>query len=410
MKKMLLVLKNEFRTVVLRKSFFISLFLIPVIASVVFAIFGTLGESEPTSQIAKIISSPAEEVKLEGVVDQSGLIKTIPADLAENLLQFADESAATTALQAGEINSFYIIAPDYIDSGNVTYLRTDFNPLGGMDKSDSLRQLIRFNLLADDPLLLERVEQPFNLEVTYISQQPVRDTGNFVNFLVPYIVIMLFYMVILTSASMMLSSITNEKENRTMEVLMTSVTPAEMLGGKIIALGLAGLLQTVVWSGYGYLVMMLSRGSSPELSSFPISPTLLVWGVVFFLLGYGVYATLMAGLGALAPNMREASQATTLVILPLIVPMFFINTLAEKPNSSLSLFFSLFPFTSPITMMGRLSSANVPWWQLALSIVLLLATVYLLVRAVAGMFRAQRLLSGQTFNVKLFINALLGKA
>lgn len=410
MKKMLLVLKNEFRTVVLRKSFFISLFLIPVIASVVFAILGTIGESEPTSGIAKIINSSTEEVKLEGVVDQSGLIKTLPEDLEESLIRFEDESAAKAALQAGEINSYYLIADDYLDSGEVTYLRTDFNPLGGMDRSDNLRRLIRYNLLADDPLLLERIEQPFNLEITYISQQPVRDADNFVNFLVPYIVIMLFYMVILTSASMMLSSITNEKENRTMEVLMTSVTPGELLAGKIIALGLAGLLQTVVWSGYGYLVMMLSRDNSPELSSFPISPTLLLWGVVFFLLGYGVYATLMAGLGALAPNMREASQATTLVILPLIVPMFFINTLAEKPNSTLSLFFSLFPFTSPITMMARLSSANVPWWQLAASIALLLATVYLLVRAVAGMFRAQRLLSGQTFNVKLFIKALLGRA
>ena len=107
--------------------------------------------------------------------------------------------------------------------------------------------------------------------------------------MVPYIVTMLFYMVILTSASMMLNSITTEKENRVMEVLMTSITPTQMLGGKIIALGLAGLLQTAVWMGYGYLVMMLSRSSVPELATFIITPSLLVWGMVFFLLGYAVY-------------------------------------------------------------------------------------------------------------------------
>jgi ABC-2 type transport system permease protein len=410
MNKMMLVLKNELRTVVLRKSFFISLFLIPVIATIIFAVFGVIGESEPTSEIAKIIASPEERIIIEGVVDQSGLIKTMPQDLKENLIQFEDETTANAALQAGEITSYYIIPADYLASGEVTYLRSDFNPLAGMDQSDALRALIRYNLLSNDSSLLKRINYPYNLEVTYLSQQPVRDTGSFANFLVPYIIIMLFYMVILTSASMMLSSITNEKENRVMEVLMTSVTPTELLAGKIIALGLVGLLQTVVWSGYGYLMLMLSRSGSPELASFPISPTLLLWGMVFFLLGYGIYASLMAGIGALVPNMREASQATTLVILPLIFPMFFINTLAQKPNSTLSLFFSLFPFTSPVTMMARLSSANVPWWQLAISIALLLFTGYLLVRAVAGMFRAQRLLSGQTFNLKIFVQALFGKA
>ncbi|TLN18092.1 ABC transporter permease, partial [bacterium] len=297
-----------------------------------------------------------------------------------------------------------------LSSGNITYIRTDFNPLGGMNRSGSLQGLIRYNLLEGEPLLLTRVNQPYNLDVSYISQQPVRDTGNFMNFMVPYIVTMLFYMVILTSASMMLSSITNEKENRVMEVLMTSVTPTQMLAGKILALGLVGLLQTVVWTGYAYGVMLLTRGSSPELASFQIAPTVLVWGVVFFLLGYGIYAALMAGIGALVPNLREASQATTIVILPLVVPLFFLSSLADKPNGPISLFLSLFPLTSPITMMARLSSANVPWWQLAISIILLVATVYLLIRAVAGMFRAQRLLSGQAFNLKLFLNALLGKA
>lgn len=409
MNKMLLVLKNEFRTVVLRKSFIITLFLIPIIGSVAFAIFGTIGSGQPTSAIGKLISSP-EEVKLEGVVDQSGIIKSMPAGIEKNLVMYQDEAAASAALQAGEIGSYYIIPADFLETGNVTYLRTDFNPLGGTNRSGTLQWLIRYNLLEGEPLLLSRIEQPFKLDVTYVSQQPVRETGSFVNFMVPYIITMLFYMVILTSASMMLSSITNEKENRVMEVLMTSMTPTEMLAGKIIALGLAGLLQTVVWTSYGYLILVLSRGSSTALASFQISPTLLIWGVVFFLLGYGIYAALMAGIGALVPNLREASQATTIVILPLVIPLFFINNLAEKPNGAVSLILSLFPLTSPITMMARLASANVPWWQLAISILLLLATVYLLIRAVAGMFRAQRLLSGQAFNLKLFVGALLGRA
>lgn len=409
MNKMLLVLKNELRTVVLRRSFFLTLFLVPVIASLVFAIFATIGEDEPTSMIARLVSSP-EKVKIEGMVDHSGLIQSMPEGMEKSLIRYPDEAAAGAALQSGQIAAYYIIPADFLTTGHVSYLRTDFNLLGGSSQSSPIHHLIRYNLLAGEPQLLARVEKPYTLEVTYISQQPVRDTGDFLNFLVPYIVTMLFYMVILTSSSMMLSSITNEKENRVMEVLMTSVTPTELLAGKIIALGLAGLLQTVVWSGYSYLMLVISRGGTPELGSFQISPILLVWGVVFFLLGYGIYAALMAGIGALVPSLRETSQATTIIILPLLIPLFFINTLAEKPNGPISMFLSLFPFTSPITMMARLSSANVPWWQLGISIALLLVTVYLLIRAVAGMFRAQRLLSGQTFSMKLFFDALIGKS
>lgn len=107
MEKMLLVLKHEFRIVVLRKSFFITLLLVPIIATIVFAIFGSLGGIEPTSAIGRIISSP-EEVKPEGVIDQSGLIKSMMAGIEEDLILFPDEAAANQALQAGQIGSFLL--------------------------------------------------------------------------------------------------------------------------------------------------------------------------------------------------------------------------------------------------------------------------------------------------------------
>jgi ABC-2 type transport system permease protein len=123
-----------------------------------------------------------------------------------------------------------------------------------------------------------------------------------------------------------------------------------------------------------------------------------------------LYASLMAGLGALTPNLRESSQVTTVIILPLIVPMMFISLLVEDPNGALAVGLSLFPLTSPVGMMTRLAATSVPFWQPVLAAVLLLGTGYLAIRAVAGMFRAQNLLSGQTPNIKLFFMALIGKA
>ena len=117
----------------------------------------------------------------------------------------------------------------------------------------------------------------------------------------------------------------------------------------------------------------------------------------------------MAGLGALVPNLREASQSTIVVIAPLMIPMFLINVLISDPHGGASTIMSLFPLTAPVAMMTRLSAGGVPFWQPVLSALLLAVTALLVVRAVAGMFRAQVLLSGQSFNRKMFFRALMGK-
>ena len=144
------------------------------------------------------------------------------------------------------------------------------------------------------------------------------------------------------SASMMLNSITNEKQNRVIEILMTSVTPAQMLTGKIIALGIVGLLQTLVWSGTGFVLLRLSGRTFEIPAAFQLDPVFLLWGLAFFVAGYAVYASLMAGVGALVPNIKEASQATFVLIIPLIIPLMLISALIQKPNGGLSVFLSLF--------------------------------------------------------------------
>jgi len=112
----------------------------------------------------------------------------------------------------------------------------------------------------------------------------------------------------------------------------------------------------------------------------------------------------------MVPNLREAAQATTLMIIPLVIPLMLISELVYTPNSGLALFLSLFPLTSPVAMMTRLSATQVPLWQALLAIVILGVTAIFLIRAVSRMFRAQNLLSGQPFKFKTFLAALLGKS
>ena len=410
MNKTLLVLKREFLTLIRKPSFLFGMFGVPLIGVAVFFIAAEIKKSGQAQSVLEGMVSGAQTIEIEGYVDHSGIIQNIPASLPSGtLLAFPDEAAARTALQAGEISAFYLVPEDYLASGEVIYVRPDFNPIGGSGQSDLFEWVLQVNLLEGDAALATLLNGPLYLEKTSQAPEPQRDEANVMTFFLPYAVTILFYVVILGSASLLLSSVAKEKENRVMEVLMSSVTPRQLLAGKITGLGLLGLLQTAVWMGTSYGLLKLSGETFSLPAAFQLPASFLVWGLIFFLLGFAVYASLMAGLGALVPNLREASQSTIVVIAPLIIPMFLINVLISDPHGIASTIMSLFPLTAPVAMMTRLSSGGVPFWQAALSALLLAVTAVLVVRAVAGMFRAQVLLSGQSFNRKMFFRALLGK-
>ena len=406
-----LVLKHEFITVITRRSFLFAIFGIPIIGALVFLVAGSLNKGSSAQNLLTELISSGPKVTAEGYVDNSGIIKVIPPSVPNGtLISYSDETAASQALADGKIAGYYVISADYLQTGKVTAVRANFNPISSAGQGSLLEWVIKVNLLGGNAQLATLLDGPTNLKVTSLSPAPQREESNLLTFFLPYAVTMIFYFIILSAASLLLSSVTKEKENRVLEMLMVSVTPRQLLTGKIIALGLIGLLQTVIWVGTGRLLLARSGMTFNLSSAFQLPASFLVWGVVFFLLGYAVYASLMAGLGALVPNLREASQVTILVIFPLIIPIFLLSVLINDSNGILATILSLIPFTSPVTMMLRLSAGSVPLWQTILSALLLAATAMLVVRSVARMFHAQTLLSGQTFSRKLFFDALLGRA
>jgi len=409
MNKTLLVLRNEVVTAVTRKSFLFTTIGIPLLAFLIFMGIGLVNRGgTPTGTGTE---TGATTQKAEGYVDQAGLIQTIPQGIPSGaLIGYPDEASARRALDAGQIGAFYIIPQDYVAEGTLYYVSPQAQPFGLGTQPGLMRWVLTVNLLGGDTELAARVRNPMEVWVTSLSPEASRDTDSMAAFWIPYAVTMIFYIVILMSASLLMQSVSKEKQNRVIEILMASVSPRQLLAGKIAGLGIAGLVQTLIWAGTGYTLLRLAGRTFSLPPGFDVPPSIWAWGVVFFLLGYAVYASLMAALGALVPNMREASQATFVVIWPLVVPLFFINVLIQKPDSALSVGLSLFPLTSPITMMTRLAASDVPLWQPLLSAALLLATAVLVVRAVARMFRAQTLLSGQAFSVKRFFAALMGRA
>lgn len=407
MKKIWLILKTEFINTVARPSFILTLFLVPLVA---FAVgwFSTLGTTETSEPVAAIVGTQ-KSGKPEGLVDLSGLVKDIPESVQSKFIPYSDINSARAAYTAGEIGAFYVIQADYLESGKVQYYRPDFNPLGGLENTGPLNELLAYNMLNGQSTLIARALDPMQLEVEYTSEQTAHNPDSAATFFVPYIVTFMFYIVIFGSASLMLNSITNEKQNRVIEILATSVKPVDLMTGKIIALGGVGLLQTIVWGLAGLLAMQLMGRSIPDVAAFHLSASFFIWGIIFFILGYLLFSGLMAAAGALVPGMREASQLTTFMVIPLVIPLMFINELATNPNGGLSLVLGLFPLTSPVAMMARITATAVPIWQPILAAVLLVATVAFVLRSAAGIFRTQNLLTGKVVNLKVFARALIGK-
>ncbi len=407
MKKIWLILKNEFINTISRRSFVLVLFLFPLIGFGV-GWFTTIGSRQTPASVQAIVGS-AISTKPEGLVDQSQLVKTIPEYLQDKFVIYESQEKAQNAFKAGTIDAFYVIEPDYLQSGKVKYYRNDFNPLGGLENTDSLTDLMTYSLLQGDAKLVSRTQNTLNLEVEYTSEQTARDPNSMATIFVPYIVTFLFYTVIFGSASLMLNSVSNEKQNRVIEILASSVKPIELMTGKIIALGGAGLIQVIVWSGAGLLILKVAGSEIPDVAAFQFPGSFFVWGIAFFILGYLIYGGLMAAVGAIVPNLREASQMTMFMIVPLIIPLMFITELATNPNGGVSIALSLFPLTSPVAMMTRLTATAVPLWQPVLTVMLLIGFVFFILRATAGIFRAQNLLTGKTLNLKVFALALIGK-
>jgi ABC-2 type transport system permease protein len=205
------------------------------------------------------------------------------------------------------------------------------------------------------------------------------------------------------TGSFMLQSVSKEKESRTIEVLLLSMRPRDLMLGKILGLCVVALLQILAWGG----VMLVFGGISVGgLSALGLPDGFFVWALLYFVLGYLLYASLLGALGALAPSMREGAQFTFLIMLPLFVPLMLSSAMIESPNGTLTVFLSLFPLTSPVTMITRLATGHVPIEQLLLGLVFLAITTYGIIIFAARFFRADTLLSFSALNFKRLVQEI----
>lgn len=378
-----------------------------------------VGRRQPELGLTGPVQSGPEELVREGFVDSAGLIDSLPGDVPAGLLaEYPDEARAMQALSQGEIAAYYLVPQDYLATGELIYVHPTLNPIATTgDQSWMIRRALLVTLLDGDAGLSDLIWNPMVLERRDLGAAQTGQSGDCshpgaecrdqpVLRLIPTFLLVFFFVALTNGASLLIRSVSREKQSRVVEILTSSMTPLQLMGGKVIGLGSATLLGFAAWMAAAGTALQRSGVMQSLPPGFAFPAGLLPWSVVFFLLGFALFASLMAGIGALVPNLKETTQASWLVMGPMLVGYMVGIFAIDAPHSALMVALSLFPFSSPMVMVQRLSVGGVPAWQPAIAAILLVAAVAFAARLAGRLFRAQNLLSGQSFSLRRLSAAL----
>jgi len=392
-KRALLIAKHEFAVNSRRAGFLIVTLAFPLLGALGLLLALNFGE-----RIAKGISElEVGELKQGiGYVDHTGLLSP-----RSGFIPYPDEATARAALLGGEIGTYLVIPADYLESGKglcYTRSRSPISTSPDSAVSSRARDFLLDNLLERegvDKKLKERLRSPASLIAMQVNERGEAQPLNIFGFMMPLIFAILLIMSIFTASGYLLQGVAEEKENRIMEILISSVTATELFTGKILGLGAVGLAQMAVWLTSSRLIAGIASLQLVAFQGAGIPAFTLASIILYFLMGYLLFASLMAGVGALGTTMREGQQIASVFSIVAAIPMMFMSLVMLNPDSALWLVLSYFPLTSPSMMLLRMAVATVPGWQMALSLTLLALSIPSSIWASAKVFRIGLLMYGK---------------
>lgn len=350
-----------------------------------------------------------------GYVDLSG--KLSPVDHVQldgealSLKSYPDLVAAQSAKSEGEIDAYLVVPTGYLHGEAVRYYG-ESDPTGKV--RTALEAFMRRSLLPDLPgRTHDRLDEPLG-NLTFLatdSNTSVKDGFALaVRVLFPFALASLFGFLVMTNVSQMGAAMVREKDQRAMEIVLTSLPPWQLVAGKVLGTTLLSLTQIAIW-GIGFvlaLALAISRFAPSETIEVPVE--ILGWSLALFLPSYFLYMTLAAGVGIVAGNARQAQQASSAFGVFGMAPFFVLKTIMDDPNGSVAVLLSYFPLTAPMISVLRMTGTTIPTWQLLLatsiSVFALLGSLWL----VARVYRASMLLYGQPLRPKAILRALRGPA
>jgi len=389
------ILKHEFLSTITRKGFITMAILFPLIGFAAIGIF----------QLTQTIGKPSEDKDIPkiGYIDKVGQFEGYTGDFGRIILvPYTEQDAATKALLAGDIEEYFVIRTDYLQSGMVTRFHTQKELEMSGEKYAAIRAFLQENLLKGQTSqeIVERIKNPLGVNSVRLDESGgiATDQGGFQAFVFPMIFGFLLVISIGASSGYLLQGLGEEKESRVMEILLSSVSTRQLLIGKVLGLGGAGLIQVVFWLFSAvFMVQLGSTTIGGFFTNIQIPENVVLLGIVYFILGYLFFAVVMAGIGAVTANPKEGSQMSVMLILPAILPFYVaIIFLRDHPDHVIGTILTLIPVTAPMSVFVRLGMSEIAVWELVLSIVLLIISIIGGLWLAAKAFRAFLLMYGKT--------------
>lgn len=435
MRKFLAVVKHEYKKVVLKWSFLIGTLLLPALALVFtfvpMIIFSLRGEPtriavyDPTgkllSRLEKNLTADRlmEKAKKAAADSLTKLDASQEEKMRNNAAQFMQDfklvhyegkgtvdeirSDLLSRIQRNEIDAYLLIPAD-LDSQDA---RFEFRSRKGGDFisndtfKDAINDAVRSQRLADANISEERLSQlsaPANIDAKGLDESgEEKDTGGVL--VASFVIGLMIYITLAIYGQQILGAVVEEKETRIAEILFSSARPFELMMGKLVGVGLAGLTQLAIWVGsvaalLGFIALQTDLRSL--LESVPtITPLMIVYFLIFFLLGFFIYASIFALIGSMVTTVQEGGQFAFPPIMIMLAAFYFCFAVIRDPNSTVSFWVTLAPFLAPITMPVRILAEMPPFWQIALSIVVNVAAIAGLVWVAARVYRVGMLMYGK---------------
>jgi ABC-2 type transport system permease protein len=436
MRKFLAVVKHEYKKIVLKWSFIIGTLLFPVIAAafaVVPAIIFSI-QGEPTRIVIvdgskKIAPRLRDNLSPERIMEKAEkAAKDSATDLSASQREqmkrgteqfgksfvFSDYEAGEKSLEqirrelngkitANEIDA-YLLIPQNIENADAKFeffSRKAGDFITNDTLKDALNEAVRSQRLAEADISETRLKElSRNVE---FSAKKVDEKGNEKDgdgtFFASFAIGLMIYITLTIYGNLIMGAVVEEKETRIAEILFSSAKPFELMMGKLVGVGLAGLTQLSIWivsamAAVGFGMAYFSAAGISILIP-DISPLMVVYFLIFFLLGFFIYASIFALIGSMVTSMQEGGQFAFPPIMIMLIGFYFSFAVIRDPNSSLSFWVSIAPFLAPITMPVRILAETPPLWQVGLSILINALTIAGLVWLASRVYRVGMLMYGK---------------
>jgi ABC-2 type transport system permease protein len=435
MRKFLAIVKHEYKKIVLKWAFLIGTLIFPLIAigfgiipAIIFSIKGEATRIVIVDQNGKVAPRVKENLSPEKMMAKaqkaaSETFKDIDASQEEKMKRNAEQFGQTfvfvdfdagakpldvvrqellAKVGADEIDA-YLIIPKDIGADAVFEFRSrkgdDF--ITNETLEDALNQAVRSQRLADANISesqLARLSENVVFDKKKIDEHGgEKESGG--AFAASFIIGMMIYITLAIYGQVIMGAVVEEKETRIAEILFSSARPLELMLGKLVGVGLAALTQLAIWITSALVLIAFGAaaiGGAEFAASIPaITPLMVAYFFIFFLLGFFIYASIFALIGAMVTTVQEGGQFAFPPIMLLVVSFLFSFAVIRDPNSSMSFWVSIAPFFAPITMPVRILAETPPFWQVALAIVINGSAIVLLVWLASRVYRVGMLMYGK---------------